>query len=82
MIQNKKKVVASIAAIAAVVSLTAASWPATKPIYLVADNAAVEIKPIGTTGDILTGTVVRGIPDGMGAFASENGRGVTVLSVH
>ena len=82
MIKSRKKLVASIAAVAAVVSLTAASWPATKPIYMLSDNAAVEINPIGTTGDILTGTVIRGIPDGMGAFASENGRGVTVLSNH
>ena len=82
MIKSRKKLVASIAAVAAVVSLTAASWPDRKPIYLLSDNAAVEINPIGTTGDILTGTVIRGIPDGMGAFPAENGRGVTVLSVH
>ena len=73
---------ASIAAVAAVISLTAASWPDNKPIYLLSDNEAVAINPIGTTGDILTGTVIRGIPDGMGAYASENGRGVTVLAVH
>ena len=73
---------ASVAAVAAVISLTAASWPDTKPIYMLSDNEAVELNPIGTTGDILSGTVIRGIPDGMGAFASENGRGVTVLSVH
>jgi len=82
MNKNRKKVVASIAAVAAVVSLTAASWPSKKPIYLLSDNAAVAINPIGTTGDILSGTVIRGIPDGMGAFPSEDGRGVTVLSVH
>ena len=82
MIQSRKKVAASIAAVAAVISLTAASWPDNKPIYLLSDNEAVAVNPIGTTGDILTGTVIRGIPDGMGAYASENGRGVTVLSVH
>jgi hypothetical protein len=82
MIKSRKKLVASIAAVAAVISLTAASWPDNKPIYLLSDNEAVAINPIGTTGDILTGTVIRGIPDGMGAFPSENGRGVTVLAVH
>jgi hypothetical protein len=82
MVNSKEKVVGSLAAIAVVVSLTAAAWPTQKPIYLVSDSAAVAINPIGTTGDILNGTVVRGIPDGMGAYASENGRGVTVLSVH
>jgi len=79
---SRNKIVASVAAVAAVISLTAASWPDTKPIYMLSDNEAVELNPIGTTGDILSGTVIRGIPDGMGAFASENGRGVTVLSVH
>lgn len=82
MVKSKEKVVGSLAAVAVVISLTAAAWPTQKPIYLVSDNAAVAINPIGTTGDILTGTVVRGIPDGMGAYASENGRGVTVLAVH
>jgi hypothetical protein len=82
MIQSRKKVAASIAAVAAVISLTAASWPDNKPIYLLSENEAVAVNPIGTTGDILTGTVIRGIPDGMGAFPSENGRGVTVLAVH
>jgi hypothetical protein len=82
MVNSKEKVVGSLAAIAVVVSLTAAAWPTQKPIYLVSDSAAVAINPIGTTGDILNGTVIRGIPDGMGAYASENGRGVTVLSVH
>jgi len=82
MIQSRMKVAASIAAVAAVISLTAASWPDNKPIYLLSENEAVAVNPIGTTGDILTGTVIRGIPDGMGAYPSENGRGVTVLSVH
>ena len=82
MIKSRKKLVASIAAVAAVISLTAASWPDNKPIYLLSENEAVAVNPIGTTGDILTGTVIRGIPDGMGAFPSENGRGVTVLAVH
>ncbi len=77
-----KKIAAGIFSFAAVISLTAASWPADKPVYLVAESDAVAINPIATTGDILSGTVIRGIPDGMGAFASENGRGITVLSNH
>jgi hypothetical protein len=77
-----KKVVAVAVSVAAVISLSAAAWPTNKPIYLVADNDAVAINAIGTTGDILSGTVIRGIPDGMGAFASEDGRGITVLANH
>ena len=77
-----KKVVAVAVSVAAVISLSAAAWPTNKPIYLVAENDAVAINPIATTGDILSGTVIRGIPDGMGAFASEDGRGITVLANH
>ena len=77
-----KKVVAPVAAIAVVISLTAAAWPTNKPIYVISTNDAVSINPIATTGDVITGTEVRGIPDGMGAFTSENGRGVTLLSNH
>jgi secreted PhoX family phosphatase len=78
-----RNVIAGVVAVAAAVSLTAASWPVNKPIYVVSTNDAVEINPIATTGDIITGTEIRGIPDGMGAFASNNGRGgITVLSNH
>lgn len=77
-----KKIAAAVVSVAAVIALTAAAWPAGKPIYMVTANDAVSIDTIGTTGDILTGTAIRGIPDGMGAFVSENGRGVTVLSNH
>ena len=33
MVKSKEKVVGSLAAIAVVVSLTAAAWPTQKPIY-------------------------------------------------
>jgi hypothetical protein len=52
-----------------------------KPVYVLSKNAAVEVKAIATVGDTVTGTIVRGIPDGMGAY--DNGRGgITLLSVH
>ena len=77
-----KKIGGGILSIAIVISLTAAAWPTNKPVYLVSTNDAVDLNPIATTGDILSGTVVRGIPDGMGAFATADGRGITVLSNH
>jgi len=77
-----KKIAAAAVSLAAVISLSAAAWPTDKPIYLVSANDEVTINPIATTGDRLTGTVIRGIPDGMGAFLSESGRGVTILSNH
>lgn len=78
-----RNAIAGVVAVAAAASLTAAAWPINKPIYVLSANDAVAITPIATTGDILTGTEIRGIPDGMGAFASNNGHGgITVLSNH
>jgi len=75
------KSVAVVAAIAVAGSVTAATWPTKKPIYLISANSAVSLNPIITTGDVIGGTVIRGIPDGMGAF--DNGRGgITLLSNH
>jgi hypothetical protein len=81
---GKMKLTKSVAAVAAVAiagSLTAATWPTKKPIYMISTNSAVSLTPIATTGDTIGGTIIRGIPDGMGAF--DNGRGgITLLSNH
>ena len=75
------KSLAVVAAIAVAGSLTAATWPTKKPIYMISSNSAVSLNPIVTTGDVIAGNVIRGIPDGMGAF--DNGRGgITLLSNH
>ncbi|MEI7541294.1 MAG: alkaline phosphatase PhoX [Actinomycetes bacterium] len=76
-----KKVVAFIALFLTVGSLTAATWPDKKPVYMISTNSAVSLQPIATTGDVISGTVIRGIPDGMGAFANGKG-GITILSNH
>ena len=76
-----KKSIVAVVAIALVGSLSAATWPTKKPIYMISANSAVSLNPIATTGDVIAGTVIRGIPDGMGAF--DNGRGgITLLSNH
>ena len=76
-----KKSIIAIVAIALVGSLSAATWPTKKPIYMISTNSAVSINPIATTGDTIGGTIIRGIPDGMGAF--DNGRGgITLLANH
>ena len=76
-----KKLIIAVVAIALVGSLSAATWPTKKPIYMISTNSAVSLNPIATTGDTIGGTVIRGIPDGMGAF--DNGRGgITLLSNH
>jgi len=76
-----KKSIIAIVAIALVGTLSAAAWPTKKPIYMISTNSAVSLTPIATTGDDLNGTIIRGIPDGMGAF--DNGRGgITLLANH
>ena len=52
-----------------------------KPNYILPTNSAVTLKALAYAGDMKTGTVVRGVPDGMGAYANEKG-GITLLSVH
>ena len=76
-----KKSIIALVAIALVGSLSAATWPTKKPIYMISTNSAVSLTPIATTGDTIGGTIIRGIPDGMGAF--DNGRGgITLLANH
>ena len=52
-----------------------------KPQYILSTNSAVELKTLALSGDTITGTMLRGIPDGMGAYKNGIG-GVTLLSVH
>ena len=74
--------VAAVVGIAALgTSVNIAVSALAKPEYILATNSAVTIKPLVYTGDLKTGTVVRGIPDGMGAYKNENG-GISLLSVH
>jgi len=76
-----KKSIMAIVAIALVGTLSAAAWPTKKPIYMISTNSAVSLTPIATTGDDLNGTIIRGIPDGMGAFDNGHG-GITLLANH
>ncbi len=76
-----KPIIAGAAVVTAVAFAASAFALGGKPVYVVSKNSAVNIKAIATVGDIVTGTMVRGIPDGMGAY--DNGRGgITLLSVH
>jgi hypothetical protein len=74
--------VAAVVGIAALgTSVNIAVSALAKPEYILATNSAVTLKPLVYAADLKTGTVVRGIPDGMGAYTNENG-GVSLLSVH
>jgi hypothetical protein len=76
-----KPIIAGAAVVTAVAFAASAFALGSKPVYLLSKNAAVDIKTIATVGDTVTGTMLRGIPDGMGAY--DNGRGgITLLSVH
>ena len=76
-----KPIIAGAAVVTAVAFAASAFALGSKPVYLLSKNAAVDIKTIATVGDSVTGTMLRGIPDGMGAY--DNGRGgITLLSVH
>lgn len=75
------KVGAAISVIALAGSATVAYSNLAKPDYILAANSAVTIKPLAYAGDQFNGVVIRGIPDGMGAYKNENG-GISLLSVH
>ena len=76
-----KPIIVGAAVVTAVAFAASTVAVGAKPVYVLSKNAAVEIEAIATVGDSVTGTMVRGIPDGMGAY--DNGRGgVTLLSVH
>ena len=76
-----KPIIVGAAVVTAVAFAASTVAIGAKPVYVLSKNAAVDIKTIATVGDAVTGTMVRGIPDGMGAY--DNGRGgITLLSVH
>lgn len=75
------KVGVAISVIALAGSATVAYSNLAKPDYILAANSAVTIKPLAYAGDQFNGVVIRGIPDGMGAYKNENG-GISLLSVH
>ena len=51
------------------------------PVYVVSANAGATISVIATSGDTISGQVLRGTPDGMGALKNSDGT-LTLLSNH
>lgn len=51
------------------------------PIYVLSTNKAVTITPFATSGDSIGGSILRGTPDGLGAYANPDGT-LTLLSNH
>lgn len=52
-----------------------------KPQYILSTNSAVDLKTLALTADTISGTQLRGIPDGMGAYNNGKG-GISLLTVH
>ena len=77
----KYKIGAVISVLTMVGTATVAYSNLAKPDYILSTNTAVDIKPLAYAGDVLNGVVVRGIPDGMGAYDNGTG-GISLLSVH
>ena len=81
IMRNRNKFAAIVAGIAVAAVSGVAYSASIKPQYILPVASGVEIKPLAYAGDKITSTVVRGVPDGMGAYKNAAGD-VTLLSVH
>lgn len=69
-----KRRAAAVTSIAGLVFSTLSSANAANlaPTYMLPSNSAVQMKVLATSGDVLTGSIIKGIPDGMGAMSSSS----------
>lgn len=78
-----KKSVKSYSAFAALLmllsSMAVSNAANLAPTYMVPAHSSVQLKVLATAGDLITGNVIKGIPDGMGAMANRNGS-VSILT--
>jgi hypothetical protein len=78
----KKRIIGIASALTFVLassSTFAVAGPQT-PIYLLSSHSQVSLKVLATAGDKISGHLIKGIPDGMGAIQESNGK-ITWLSV-
>jgi hypothetical protein len=64
-------VIGAIVMLLGVMNSSNAANPA--PTYMIPANSAVKLKVLATSGDLITGSVIKGIPDGMGAMKGNKG---------
>ena len=57
------------------------AYAADAPVYLISASDGATLSVIATTGDTISGEVLRGVPDGMGATKNADGT-LTLLSNH
>lgn len=79
--KNKNLILAAVAAGSLVAGLVApAAASSSAPQYVETVAAGISLKVLATSGDIISGYQIAGIPDGTGALAS--GKNVTMLMNH
>jgi len=75
----RNKIIAAAVAIGTFATMTNAN--AAAPQYVLPSNDAVQISVLASSGDLISGKVLRGIPDGMGILKNADGT-LTLLSTH
>ena len=76
---KRRVILASVIATLFAIQSTSSFAANLKPTYLLPSSSAISLKVLATAGDRFAGTVIKGIPDGMGAHM--NGNQMTILSV-
>jgi hypothetical protein len=74
------KSLAAIAALALTATLASPAFAVDTPVYVEAVGAGVSLKVLATSGDVIGGYQIAGIPDGTGAYKS--GSDVKILMNH
>lgn len=73
------KLVALTGSVVLAAPLVVANGANSAPQYMLAANDAVQVKVLATAGDVITGSIIKGIPDGMGAMKNSRG-GITLMA--
>ena len=76
----RKKLIAATLAVSSFAVIPAAN-AADAPQYVLSTNDAATISVLATSGDIITGKILPGVPDGMGVLKNADGT-LTILSNH
>ena len=79
-LEMRKKLIAVTAAVGAIVIAPSAT-AATSVQYVLSANDAATISVLATSGDIISGKILRGTPDGLGVLKNADGT-LTILSNH
>jgi hypothetical protein len=76
----RKKLIA-LTAVASAVALSSSAMAATPIQYVLSANDAASITVLATSGDVISGKILPGVPDGMGVMKNTDGT-LSILSNH